>query len=253
MDDIFAHLNVKLKEPQCIIIPNDIVEECSKFAEKVNETTMYADCGQTNNKKKIFDNFVGKLGEFAVYKLLSSINKDYYSINEPDINIYEGAKKNWDSDLYLKKGEDKISIAVKSQDVSQAKIYGFSGTFQNSSSRKDKAIYNKNELVFLCLHFSENKKVHKVLVMPPKKISEISFLAPKEVRLADSKICYYAYNNFNTTNLKKWLKKLSIDEKIIYGNSSEQNVYIKVDKDVVAKLNGVDLNNKVKELMKSLF
>jgi hypothetical protein len=173
MDQVLEYLNLKLKEPQCVIISSKILNICQEFAEKVNQTTVYSDCGQNNQKKKLFDNLVGKLAEFAVFNLLNSVKKDKFVVNEPDVNIYEGSKKSWDSDLCITKDEAKINVAVKCQDISQAKIYGFSGTFQNSSSRKDKAIEKKDELVFLCLHFVQNK-IHKIMIMPPKTIGERS-------------------------------------------------------------------------------
>lgn len=245
------YISSKFKEPQCCVITKDVLETCEEFAKKVNETTIYSDCGQNNLKKKYQDNLIGKLSEFGVYSVLNFIKKDVFSVSKPDTNIYQGNEKSWDSDLFIESNNEKINIAVKSQTLSQAKVYGFSGTFQNSITRKDSAIQNKNELVFLCLHFVQNKVI-KILVMPPKFIKDISFLPPKDPRLAEYKTCYYVYNNFDTNNLKSWFKKFNVDEKVIYGNSDQQNIYVKVDKEIIQKLNGTDINQAVNSALKSI-
>ena len=184
-----------------INISKEINNNCLAFAKAVNSTTNYQDCGQINMQKREYDNYIGKLGEYGVYSFLKTLSKGLqFTIDEPDINIYNSKKKSWKSDLCIKQDDVTIDFAVKSQAWAQAKRYDFSGTFQIASFRKDSIFERPDELVFLAL--VDDRTDVKVLVMPPKQVSEIKFADPKLPKFKGLKLCYYAKDNFDDRNLK---------------------------------------------------
>lgn len=194
-----------------VTINDEVFDSCSKFANDVNPTTKYNDCGQVDMSKRLIDNLIGKIAEFGVYGILNKIGKDKnFNVCMPDINIYKGKKKNWKSDLAIETDDGYVSIAVKSQSLSQALKYSFSGTFQIASFRKDKVFDNANELIFLCLVDDVNSKYKKILILPPKKVSDITFADPKLPKFRGIKTCYYAKDNFNAEQLKTWMTDFGV-------------------------------------------
>lgn len=179
---------------------------CINFAKNVNSTTCYNDCGQNDLSKKELDNIVGKLGEWGTYGALMNIGKSIgdFSISYPDMAIYTSSNKSWESDFVIKHKSTVNRIAVKSQEISQAKRFGFSGTFQIASNRKDSVFTHPNELVFLCL-VDVNKDTPRVLILPPKTVSEIKFSEPALAKYKDFKTCYYAKENFDNDLLDYWV------------------------------------------------
>lgn len=199
-------------------IGKDVYDICNKFAESVNPTTKYNDCGQNDMSKRLLDNLIGKIGEFSVFGILRMIGKEKgFSINYPDVNVYKGKQKNWKSDLAIPCDDGDINIAVKSQSLSQALKYSFSGTFQTASFRKDKVFDNKDELIFLCLIDDVVGDYKKSLVLPPKTIDDIKFSDPKLPKFKGIKTCYYAKDNFHHDHLHTWLSKFGANniDKII--------------------------------------
>jgi hypothetical protein len=185
---------------------------CEKFAEQVNPTTKYSDCNQNNIKKKLLDNLVGKLGEFGCYCILKEVASKYNWLLElPDTKIYKGTKKNWRSDLIISDGITTVNFAVKTQLLSQAKKYGFSGTFQCAEFRRDTVLQRPDEFVFLCMvDDSRSLKSANVLIMPVKQVKDIKLSDPKLIKLKGYKKCYYARENFDNECLKRWFVDLNI-------------------------------------------
>ncbi|MFZ4768630.1 MAG: hypothetical protein ACOYLO_00520 [Ferruginibacter sp.] len=193
-----------------VSINDEILDLCKKFASAVNPTTRYDDCGQNDMDKRYIDNLIGKISEFAVYGILNSIGKENnFEVNRPDINIYKGKKKSWKSDLSIIATDNEINMAVKSQTLSQALKYSFSGTFQAASFRRDAALDNSNEIIFLCL-VDDSSDYKKTLVLPPKKISDIKMSDPKLPKFRGIKICYYAKENFEQEVIVDWLNKFGV-------------------------------------------
>ena len=194
-------------------INDKICNQCQSFAQEVNSTTKYGDCGQNNMDKRQFDNFVGKIAEFGVYAVLSKMGKEYnFTINLPDCNIYKGKEKSWRSDFCIQSTVDeniKLDIAVKGQALTQAKKYELSGTFQIASFRKDNVFTKPDELVFLCLVDDISDK-YRVLVLPPKQIKNIKFSDPKIPKFKGLKSCYYAKDNFDKEKLDFWLSDYNL-------------------------------------------
>jgi len=160
--------------------------------------------------KRFIDNMIGKLAEFSVYGIIKNICE--IEIAPPDIIIYSGKKKSWRSDLVIKADDGDLNIAVKSQSMSQAVKYSFSGTFQSASFRKDKVFENTDELIFLCMVDDTITEYRKTLVMPPKQLKEITFADPKLLKFKGIKTCYYARDNFSTDNLTTWMTSFGIEK-----------------------------------------
>lgn len=211
MNNIEAYntLSVKMEDAIEVEIKDEVYQMCYKFANEVNPTTKYGDCGQNDMNKRMIDNLIGKIGEFAVWFILKHICS--LQSDSPDCNIYKGKQKSWKSDLLINTDDGNINCAVKTQSLSQAIKYGLSGTFQIASFRKDKVFDSKNELIFLCLvdDNDENLCYKRILVLPPKKITDIKFSDPKLLKFKGIKTCYYAHENFDKEKLLVWLTKFS--------------------------------------------
>ena len=81
-------LSYKITTGTIINISDDIKTKCNEFANAVNTTTSYGDCGQNNLNKRLIDNYTGKICEFAVYNFLNSLGNDYgFTLDEPDCEI----------------------------------------------------------------------------------------------------------------------------------------------------------------------
>lgn len=194
-----------------VSINDEIYNACENFANKVNPTTKYNDCGQNDMNKRLIDNLIGKIAEFGTYGILNSIAKENgFTINQPDVLIYKGKKKSWKSDLIIEADDGDINIAVKAQSLSQAMKYSLSGTFQAASFRKDKVLDSTDEIIFLCMVNDTNYR--KVLVLPPKTIGEIKFGDPKLFKFKGIKICYYAKDNFAEEDIKGWLTDFGVEK-----------------------------------------
>jgi len=172
------------------------------FSERVSRTTNYSDCGQTSLTFKTYQHFVGKLIELSVFFLLTEYGFDP---KEPDFSIYEKKDKSWLSDLSV----DGFDISVKGQDLSSAKRFGLSWTFQNiQDGRKDSALRKQNEVVMPGLYDNSKKTNYHTIIFPPKKMGEILFEEPKKDSLKGKKKVMYAHSNY--TDVNKWLTEADI-------------------------------------------
>jgi len=210
---ILEIINANFEDAVEVEINDEIYEICRDFAEKVNPTTKYGDCGQNNMNKRLIDNLIGKIAEFSTYAILNKIGRNNeFILDMPDISIYKGRQKTWKSDLSIKADDGEINIAVKSQSVSQAKKYSLSGTFQISATRSDKVFEKQDELIFLCLVDDINNDGKKTLILPPKTIGNIKFSDPKLPKYKGVKTCYYARENFEEETLQTWLDKFGAEK-----------------------------------------
>lgn len=101
------------------------ISKCKKFAQDVVGTNVdrYAERNQFDVDKIIDDIFVGKLAEYASYKLLLSRGKQ---VKEPDTQVYSARKKSFSADL-----TDGINhYHVKCMKKSTAERFGLSWSFQ---------------------------------------------------------------------------------------------------------------------------
>jgi hypothetical protein len=117
--------------------------KCKKFANDVVSTNIdrYSQRNQTDIVKIIEDIYIGKIAEYAAYKLLLSRGKQ---VTEPDTKIYSAHKKSFSADLY----DGKYSYHVKCMKTSTAERFGLSWSFQI----EDKLITSPtdNDVLILC-------------------------------------------------------------------------------------------------------
>ena len=210
-NQILDTIKEKFKYAIEVKISDDVYNICLNFAEKVNTTTKYEDCGQFNMDKRKIDNLIGKIAEYSVYAVLDKIGKEHnFKMNLPDIEIYKGRKKSWRSDLVIDAEDGYVDIGVKAQSLSQAIKYSLSGTFQIASFRKDEVFKHPNEVIFLCMVDDMGGDYKRIMLLPPKKICEIIFADPKVPRFKGIKTCYYAKDNFEQKELKDWMETFGI-------------------------------------------
>ena len=192
-----------IKDPICVYINKKHSKEIMHFAEKVSITTNYSDCNQNNFDLKVYQHYIGKLGELAVYLYL----KKTHNITKPDFNIYEIKNKSWDSDLKI----DNKHLSIKTQDIKSAKRFELSWTFQYiKNGRKDYSIKN-NIIVIPTLY--DNYYYHdlRIIIFPSINIKNIKFGEPKKQNLKGKKIIMYATDNYNYNLLNEWIKKFNLN------------------------------------------
>lgn len=118
-----------------ITIDKQYIEFCTKHATEFAASRIYQDSFQNSFDKIKLDSFVGKIGEFGVYFYLRSIG---YSVNLPDISIYQRSDRNWNCDLVAKNKYFTNNVHVKSCVIDSS-----SWTFQaDFSGRYDKEIFD---------------------------------------------------------------------------------------------------------------
>jgi len=130
-------------------------KKCLNFATEVSKTTKYySNSNGSSTDKQINDHCVSKVAEIAVENYLRA--KGSWIIKETDFSVYKGSKKSWDSDLII---NDDVSVHVKSQNITQAKKYTPSWTFQfgGRTGRKDKLFADPNGIIAFCI--VNNKQV----------------------------------------------------------------------------------------------
>jgi hypothetical protein len=110
-----------------MIIPltQEEYEMCLKFSDNVVETNKdcYASRNQTNVTKIKDDILVGKLAEYAVYKLLLLRGKN---VTAPDLQVYSTNRKSFSADLK----DEVFEYHVKCMKSSAAARFGLSWSFQ---------------------------------------------------------------------------------------------------------------------------
>lgn len=171
------------KNPQTIIIPNDVQERAFKFAETVTATVNYQDSNQSIKEKIRDDHFVSKLGEEAVRILFQGRE---CLVEGPDYGVYEAKRKSWAADLKV----NGLEVAVKTQRRSAANRYGLSWTFQDSPERRDPILNNPDAWVCLVV-FEDLKPETECLVYPLRKIKQLIFEPPRLTKLIGRKQAVY--------------------------------------------------------------
>lgn len=109
-----------------IIHLNDAeINKCSKFAHDVVNTNIdkYKERNQNNVTKIVEDIYVGKLAEYATYKMLISKGRE---VSEPDLAVYSAKKKSFSPDL----SDGRLNFHVKCMKKSMAERFGLSWSFQ---------------------------------------------------------------------------------------------------------------------------
>lgn len=172
---------------QTVVLDQNLVIKAKDFAKRVTPTVGvsgggYQDTNQFNLQKIEKDHFVSKLGEEAVRIVFEQLNRRVWG---PDYQVYQGAKKSWDADLYI----DGIELAVKTQTVASARQFGLSWTFQAGSYRKDPILHTPD--AWVCFVEIDDTTYYG-RVYPPYQIKELQFAEPKLNRLKGSKKVVYA-------------------------------------------------------------
>jgi hypothetical protein len=147
-----------------ITLDDDIQRICSEFANKVVSTNIdkYAERNQTDIQKIINDIYVGKVAEYAVYKLLVSRGK---SVKEPDVEVYSAKKKSFSADLT----DGTLQFHVKCMKKEAAERYGLSWSFQ----MEDPLIRRPNESDVLVLCEYDNDNIDIKAFIKANKVTSI--------------------------------------------------------------------------------
>lgn len=190
-----------IKEPICVHISDKHSEKVMDFAEKVSLTTNYSDCGQNDYRLKVYQHYIGKMGELATFLYL----RKGYEINEPDFKIYHGKDKSWDSDLKV----GKVHISIKTQDISSAKRFGLSWTFQHINGGRSDASIKSETLVIPTLYDNSYYDKTRIVLFPSIDIRDVVFGEPKKESLKGKKLVMYANDNYK--DLDEWLEDLNIE------------------------------------------
>ncbi len=149
------------------------LKECKDFSQAV-DVSLYAARNKSSLDKRIFDSFLGKLGEIAIYNYLKDKIED---LSYPDMKIYKTSEKSWDFDL---KGKG-CNIHVKSQDIAQGEKYGVSWIFQygNGKNRNyDKEIFDQISPDQYVAFVSVNPKENSAII---RSICKLNFLHEKNI------------------------------------------------------------------------
>lgn len=121
-----------------IIFTDKEFDECKNFSELV-DTSLYAKRNQWDAEKRKADSLVGKLGEVAVYNVLSP---KYTDLTYPDFKIYKPREKSWDFDMK----SSSFNLHVKTQESLQSAKFGESWIFQHGGGKRkhyDKEIFDR--------------------------------------------------------------------------------------------------------------
>lgn len=140
-------------------IEQNLLDKTYIFAANSVKTSIdfYATRGQSDLKKVTWDIRNGKLAEEISYSLLS---QTFPNLSTPDYQIYQDKQKSWDADLK----NDKVQIAVKSQDKKTAERFGLSWVF----SKNDTNVFDKQDqqhyACFVMLDLERSLGVLKAIV-----------------------------------------------------------------------------------------
>ena len=193
MDRTMEHIDLSLLfEPH--YFTEEEKEKCQKFAD-ASDNRFYEKRGQTSDKKKSIDCFVGKLGEVAAYRRLSL----FVDMNEPDFEIYPPNLKSWAEDLNV----FGRKIHAKSQNSTKLLRYPKSWTFQHGQGGTDKEVFCENPLGIACfidVDIWQNTGTVRVFVDIKELHKRHLFKLPVASWLKDSKLCVY-YNDIVSNDL----------------------------------------------------
>ncbi len=140
-------------------IEQSLLDKTYIFAANSVKTSqdMYSRRGQSDLKKVTWDIRNGKLAEEISYSLLS---QTFPNLSTPDYEIYQAGQKSWDADLK----NDKVQIAVKSQDRKSAEMFGMSWVF----SKNDTNVFDNQDqhhyACFVMLDLERSLGVLKAIV-----------------------------------------------------------------------------------------
>jgi len=127
-------------------------EICLAFAEHVYETNRveYARRQQYDKDMIIRQIAIGKMAELGVFDYLSGLE---LNPSFPDFGIYSSNKKNFGADMTFEYQQNCINCHIKSQTVSQAKLYSLSWSFQKKKEPLlDEVTPTNNLLVLVSMH-----------------------------------------------------------------------------------------------------
>jgi hypothetical protein len=147
---------------------------CKKFACDVVDTNIdeYERRNQFDKDKIIDDIYVGKIAEFATYKLLKRRGKN---VVEPDCQVYGSSKKSFSADLK----DGSFEYHVKCMKASAARRFGLSWSFQKSDKLVTKP--KANDIIVLC-EYTDNCDVDIKALVKAKNMMEL-YTKPVLVRL----------------------------------------------------------------------
>jgi len=171
---------------QQVSLPPSIAIKAWQFAKDVTLTTDYSDTNQTKINKIRIDHFASKLGEEAVYTVLSQYGK----VLPPNYTVYSAQQKSWADDLYF----ENTGIAVKTMLRTAAQRFGLSWVFQASYPRRD-IILDEPDAWVIFVECDDAKTVaedYRLYVYPPYQIKELGFAKPVLEKLIGHKLVVYA-------------------------------------------------------------
>lgn len=140
------------------------------FSRAVVGTTDYSARGQNDAKKIEIDHFIGKLGEFATYKVLIKLG---YKVLKPDLEIYTKNKKSHADDLV-----GDVNLKVKS--VSSDSPFGLSWVFQFSPNPDPIFTGRTQGHISFCVVNLRDKSVDFISILPVKDIVSLMKLPIKD-------------------------------------------------------------------------
>jgi len=165
---------IKLKRPS-----DNILKLCKKFAEASASTSKseYARRGQVNLDKIKMDIYRGKIAEFMVYNLMVSKN---IPVTKPDVKIYKGSDKSFDSDLII----EGNNIHIKSHFVNHT--FPISWVFQkNDKITQRGANRDKDYLCLVVMHENFDGWFYM------SHVNQFDFKPPVKKTLRLTKVCIY--------------------------------------------------------------
>lgn len=184
------------------------VQKCKEFAGQM-DTSLYAKRNRSSEEKRIFDSYIGKLGELAAYQYLKPMVPD---LTYPDFKIYKASEKSWDFDL---KGSE-YNVHVKTQDLAQGEKYGTSWIFQygNGANRNyDREIFDRTSpnqwILFVSLDTEKPEGIIRAFVpldfLHEKKLWAMPVL--KHLQFANKLAIYLKDLQFYPKNMFPTLKE----------------------------------------------
>ncbi len=171
------------------------LEQAQDFSTRLMPTLTYLGSRNQSDPAVIqHQNVVGKLGEFAVRRMLQSQGHPV-----SPVNLEVTTHKTWDADLLI---AGRVRVHVKSQDVPSAKGFGLSWSFGigdkngNQGGHRDKEIfdsYRDVDQVVFCLVNEEDGWVGICAELPVHKLHDLNlFHDPKKKALIGIKkvVCF---------------------------------------------------------------
>lgn len=159
-------------------------DKCLNFAQGQLDTSKYCynSRGELRQDKIVQDICIGKLGEIAAYKYLTTRG---YKASRPDFEIYKSGKKSFAPDIITECGK---RVHVKSQGYESMIRYGASWLLQKS----DKLIRDADDLDFILMVSLKGLSADVLGVVKVKDLIDNNlFSKPAVPRFAETKIAVY--------------------------------------------------------------